>query len=65
VSTCLTRRRHALAALSQALDPEPIPVGYRVLDANGIKNRDTYNPIWARPDARVGGVRYYPDFTIR
>jgi hypothetical protein len=28
----------------------------------GARNSETYNPIWARPDARVGGVGHYPDF---
>ena len=28
----------------------------------GARNSETYNPIWASPDARVGGVGHYPDF---
>jgi hypothetical protein len=28
----------------------------------GARNSETYNPIWARPDARVGGLGHYPDF---
>jgi len=28
----------------------------------GARNSETYNPIWARPDARVGGTGRYPDF---
>jgi hypothetical protein len=31
----------------------------------GAMNSETDNLIWARPDARVGGVKHYPDFIQR
>ena len=45
---------HALAPLSQAVD------GRATIAAPG--NSESYNLMWARPDARVGGVGHYPDF---
>jgi hypothetical protein len=45
--------------------PVPEVASHLICSKCGARNSDTYNPIWARPDARVGGVRYYPDFTIR
>jgi hypothetical protein len=45
----------------------PVPVGSGLLVCSkcGARNRETYHPIWARPDARVGDVGHYPDFSRR
>ena len=42
----------------------PVPEVARHLVGSkcGARNSETYNPIWSRPDARVGGVGHYPDF---
>jgi hypothetical protein len=43
--------------------PVPEVANHLVCSVCGIKNSDTYNPIWARPDARVGSAMgRYPDF---
>jgi hypothetical protein len=34
-----------------------------VCSKRGARNSDTFNPIWTRPDARVGGVGHYPDYS--
>jgi hypothetical protein len=44
--------------------PVPEVANHLVCSRCGAKNKETYNPIWARPDARVGGVGHYPDFSI-
>jgi hypothetical protein len=31
----------------------------------GAGNSETFSPIWARPDARIGGIGHYPDFSRR
>src|SRR4051794_39535725 len=36
--------------------PVPEVAGHLVCSKCGAKNSETYNPIWARPDARVGGA---------
>ena len=36
---------------------------YLVCSKCGGRNSETFNPIWARPDARVGGFGHYPDFS--
>jgi len=43
--------------------PVPEVAGHLVCSKCGTRNSETYNPIWARPDARVGGVEHYPDFS--
>jgi hypothetical protein len=55
------------------LDPEilrlsmrmPVPevAKHLICSKCGARNNETYNPIWARPDARVGGLGHYPDFS--
>ena len=42
--------------------PVPEVAGHLVCSKCGAKNSETSNPIWARPDARVGAVGHYPDF---
>ena len=42
--------------------PVPEVATHLVCTKCGARNSETYNPIWARPDARVGGVRHYPDY---
>jgi hypothetical protein len=39
----------------------PVPEVARNLVCSkcGARNRETHNPIWVRPDARVGGVGHY------
>jgi hypothetical protein len=56
------------------LDPEilrlpkrmPVPevAKHLVCSTCGARNSETYNPIWARPDGRVGVTGHYPDFTV-
>ena len=41
--------------------PVPEVARHLVCSKCGARNSETYNPIWARPDARVGGVGHYPD----
>jgi hypothetical protein len=43
--------------------PVPEVASHLVCSRCGARNTDTYNPIWARPDARVGGVGHYPDYS--
>jgi hypothetical protein len=43
--------------------PVPEVARHLVCSKCGARNNETYNPIWARPDARVGGVEHYPDFS--
>jgi hypothetical protein len=45
--------------------PVPEVAKHLVCSKCGARNGETYNPIWARPDARVGAVGHYPDFTVR
>ena len=45
--------------------PVPEVASHLVCSKCGARNSDTYNPIWARPDARVCGVGRYPDFSKR
>jgi hypothetical protein len=46
--------------------PVPQIADHLVCSVCGAKNSETYNPIWARPDARVPGVTgQYPDFNKR
>jgi hypothetical protein len=42
--------------------PVPEVAGHLVCSKCGARNSETYNPIWARPDARVGAVGHYPDY---
>jgi hypothetical protein len=42
--------------------PVPEVARHLVCSKCGARNSETYNPIWARPDARVGGTGHYPDF---
>jgi hypothetical protein len=42
--------------------PVPEVVRHLVCSKCGARNSETYNPIWARPDARVGGTGHYPDY---
>jgi hypothetical protein len=42
--------------------PKRMPVPELVCSKCGARNSETYNPIWARPDARIGGLGHYPDF---
>ena len=44
------------------LMPVPEVAKHLVCSKCGARNSETINPIWARPDARVGGVGHYPDF---
>jgi hypothetical protein len=39
----------------------PEVASHLVCSKCGARNSETFNPIWARPDARVGGVSHYPD----
>ena len=39
--------------------PVPEVAGHLVCSKCGARNSPTNNPIWARPDARVGGVGHY------
>jgi hypothetical protein len=41
--------------------PVPQVAGHLVCSKCGARNSETHNPIWARPDARLGGVGRYPD----
>jgi hypothetical protein len=43
--------------------PVPEVASHLICSKCGARNSDTYNPIWARPDARVGGVGHYPDYS--
>jgi hypothetical protein len=45
----------------------PIPeiANHLICSRCGARNSETYNPIWARPDARVGGAGHYPDYSKR
>jgi len=43
--------------------PVPEVANHLVCSKCGARNRETHNPIWARPDARVGGVVRYPDYS--
>jgi len=44
--------------------PVPQIADHLVCSVCGAKNSDTYNPIWARPDARVSGATgQYPDYS--
>jgi hypothetical protein len=45
--------------------PVPELANHLVCSKCGARNSETYNPIWARPDARVGGVGHYPDFMAK
>jgi hypothetical protein len=42
--------------------PVPEVARHLVCSRCGAKNSKTYNPIWARPGARVGVVGHHPDF---
>jgi hypothetical protein len=42
--------------------PVPEVAKHLICSKCGARNSETYNPIWARPDARVGGRGHYPDF---
>jgi hypothetical protein len=35
---------------------------YLICSKCGARNTELHNPIWARPDARIGGVGHYPDY---
>jgi len=53
------------APLSQSRDSAlaEAHVGARGSKAKyGARNSEIHNPIWARPDARVGGMEHYPDY---
>ena len=43
--------------------PVPEVARHLVCSKCGARNSETYNPIWARPDARVGGVRQDLDYS--
>ena len=43
--------------------PVPEVADHLVCSVCGARNSDTNNPIWARPDAGVGSVGHYPDFS--
>jgi hypothetical protein len=45
--------------------PKRVPevANHLVCSVCGAKNNDTYHPIWARPDARIGGFGHYPDYS--
>jgi hypothetical protein len=42
--------------------PVPEVARHLVCSKCGARNSETYYPIWARPDARVGGVGHYPNY---
>ena len=42
--------------------PVPEVARHLVCTKCGARNSENYNPIWVRPDARVGGVGHYPDY---
>jgi hypothetical protein len=42
--------------------PVPKVADHLVCSKCGASNSETNNPIWARPDARVGAPGHYPDF---
>jgi hypothetical protein len=65
-SSCRPERHLYIDAGSLDL-PKRIPVAeiasHLVCSRCGARNTETFNPIWARPDARVPGVTgRYPDF---
>ena len=43
--------------------PVPEVARHLVCSMCGARNSETNNPIWARPDARVGSVGHYPDYS--
>jgi hypothetical protein len=43
--------------------PVPEVASHLVCSKCGATNSETYNPIWARPDARVGGFGHHPDYS--
>ncbi len=43
----------------------PEVANHLVCSKCGARHGETYNPIWARPDARVGGSGHFPDFSAR
>ena len=43
--------------------PLPEVARHLVCSKCGVRNSETYHPIWARPDARVGRVGHYPDYS--
>ena len=43
--------------------PVPEVATHLVCTKCGARNSETYNPIWVRPDARVGGTGRYPDYS--
>ena len=43
--------------------PVPEVARHLVCTKCGARNNETHNPIWARPDARVGGTVCYPDYS--
>jgi hypothetical protein len=43
--------------------PVPEVAGHLVCSKCDARNSETHNPIWARPDARVGGVGHYPAYS--
>jgi hypothetical protein len=45
--------------------PVPEVASHLVCSKCGARNSETSNPIWARPDARVGGVGRYRDYSKR
>ena len=54
--------RRADKASSLRKSPVPEVAKHLVCSKCGARNSATYNPIWARPDARIGGIGRYPEF---
>jgi hypothetical protein len=65
-STCKPPRHLYIEPLSLGLPkrmPVPEVADHLVCSVCGARNSETYDPIWARPAARVGGVGHYPDYS--
>jgi hypothetical protein len=64
-SACRPSRHLYIEPLSFGL-PKRLPVPdvarHLVCSECGARNSETYNPICARPDSRVGGMGHYPEF---
>jgi hypothetical protein len=65
-SACRPSRHLYIEPLSLGLSKR-MPVSevadHLVCSKCGARNSETYNPIWVRPDTRVGGVGHYPDYS--
>jgi hypothetical protein len=68
---CLSERHGRLADRQTDLEilrlskcmPVPEVARHLVCSKCGARKSETYNPIWARPDARIGGVGHYPEYS--